>query len=154
MLQITAFGLKYLSKNGVFLNKMGDPVKVPEKLEKIARAKKFDAPEETSRAKVQAIEQLGGLISTLISAYYSKPEEIISNRAKKRSKRKVENYISKAEDGYLNHHRARFHEVETAIAKLNKKTTERPAGELIFSSVKRVMDKLPDKPINPGPNCW
>ena len=154
MLQITAFGLKYLSKNGVFLNKMGDPVKVPENMENIARAKEFDDWEETSRTKAQAIMQLGGLIAMLISAYYSKPEEIISNKGKKKSKKKVENYISKAEDGYLKDHRTKFHEVATQIAKLCKKTVERPAGEIIFSSVKRIMDRLPDKTINPGPNRW
>lgn len=154
MLQITAFGLKYLSKNGVFLNKMGDPVKLPEKMKNIARAKEFDNPEETSRAKDQAIEQLGGLISMLIGAYYSKPEEIISNKGKKKSKKKVENYISKAKEGYLKDHRTKFHEVAAQIAKLCKKTVERLAGEIIFSSLKRIMDRLPDKTINPGPNRW
>ena len=154
MLQITAFGLKYLSKNGVFLNKMGDPVKLPEKMKNIARAKEFDNPEETSRAKDQAIEQLGGLISMLIGAYYSKPEEIISNKGKKKSKKKGENYISKAKEGYLKDHRTKFHEVATLIAKVCKETEERPASENIFSSVKRITDRLPDKTINPGPNCW
>ena len=154
MLQITAFGLKYLSKNGVFLNKMGDPSKVPEKLENVARAKEFDDPEETSRAKDQAIEQLGGLISTLIGAYYSKPEDIISNKGKKKSKKRVENYISKAEEGYFKDHRTKFHEVATQIAKVCRETGERPAGENIFSSVKRIMDRLTDKTIHPGPNRW
>ena len=99
MLQITAFGLKYLSKNGVFLNKMGDPNKVPEKLENVARAKEFDDPEETSRAKDQAIEQLGGLISTLIGAYYSKPEDIISNKGKKSLRRGLKNTIQSRRRG-------------------------------------------------------
>ena len=89
MLQITAFGLKYLSKNGVFLNKMGDPGKVPEKMENIPRAKEFDDREETSRAKAQAIMQLGGLISTLISAYYLNPRKLSQTKERKSLRRRL-----------------------------------------------------------------
>ena len=150
MLQITAFGLKYLAKNGVFLNKMGEPSKAPENVKNLPRAKQFERPEESSRAKEQVVEQLGGLISTRINSYFSQPDDIISKKGTKKSKHNIENYLSKSEDGYLKEDRVKFMDVANQIAKVCGDSEVRPAGEHIFSSIKNIMDKIPDKGATAG----
>ena len=117
---MTAFGLKYLRKNGVFLNKMGDPVKVPEKMGPTHKTKEFEIPAKSSRSKVSAIDQLGGLVTTLIGSNYSKPEDIISKKGINKSKTKIENYISKSEDGYLADDRDKFLNLANQIILLHR----------------------------------
>ena len=101
--------------------------------------------ESSSRKDNSVIDQLSSLTKNIIQPYFTKPDEAVSNRAVKLSKKKVENYISKAHDGYIEGDRAKFSYLATKINKVIGNSESRPAGENIFATVKNIMDNIADK---------
>ena len=151
MLNLTPFGLKFLESNGINLNKNGDKIEAGKS---IPRSKVMTAPETSSRTKHQTIDQLSGIVTSLIGDYYSQPEGIISNNGIKKCKKKIENYICKSEDGYLPGHRHRFYDLARQIVLVCGDTILRPKGEEIFSAIKRIMDRCDDNRMGPNTECW
>ena len=156
MMLLTPYGVNSLEKNGIFLNNRGQPKISSAKLKDIQRTKQIVFT-ESNRVNEQKVKELDGLMNSLISKYYSKPNDLVSNRSVKQSKKNMNNYIYKCSQVFLKGDRQRFDEVSKKID-LIADLECRPTQELIFKSLfkdmKRKLDQVRDKPPKPAPYRW
>lgn len=148
MLVLTPYGLKSLEYHGVFVTKTGAQKEPLAKVNKNPRSKHITF-EEKNRVNEQRVQELGGVINPLISKYYTKPSDVVSNRALKVAKKNFDNYRDKSDEGYLEDDRFRFHDVLAKIDLIGD-SGRRPSGEKIFRRIKRKMDSMRDKPVEPS----
>ena len=110
MMLLTPYGVNSLEKNGIFLNNRGQPKISSAKLKDIQRTKQIVFT-ESNRVNEQKVKELDGLMNSLISKYYSKPNDLVSNRSVKQSKKNMNNYIYKCSQFFFKGDRQRFDEV-------------------------------------------
>jgi hypothetical protein len=154
MLEVTKFGKSFLAKNGIHVNKNGETIETPKHMKDLPRNNKLDMTEELERANDQEIQKIGSKIGELINKYYTEPSTVTSNRGKKMEKKLERNYEVNAEIGYVVGDRLLFWNLAKEMASVCKNPNQRPAGELIFRRLMRIMDKKPDKPGPVSNNCW
>ena len=73
MLEVTKFGKTFLGKNGIFVNKIGEPVVAPKQKENDPWCQKSDFSDELARVSKEEMQKLGGKICDLIMKYYTEP---------------------------------------------------------------------------------
>ena len=152
MLNLTPYGTKRLEDKGIFLNKNGFPTEPKDNKKDVPRCKDLNF-EESNRINEQKVQELGGIIKSAISNYYTKPSNFVSNRGLKESKKVFDNYISKCKEGYLKGDRVNFHNASSKID-IIENSGRRPVGEMLFKRMKRTMDSIRDKPDGPSYELW
>lgn len=154
MLELTKYGKEFLEKQGLFLKKTGDPVKNPGKSSSVPRAKHLNFEEEITKADDQDLQRFGAKIEEMTQKYYTEPAGLTSKRSKKMAKNVLQNYDEKANLGYMVGDRLLFANLSNDIGKIFIHPDQRPAREMIFRRLMRVMDKKPDRPGPISENSW
>ena len=65
------------------------------------------------------------------------------------AKKNFDNYRAKSDEGYFEDDRYRFHDVLAKIDLIGH-LGRRPSGEIISRGIKRKMDSIRDKPVEPS----
>lgn len=154
MLKVTKYGKSFLSKNGIFVNKIGEAIGAPKQKENVPRSKTLDFSDELVRVSDQEMQKLGGKIGDLIIRYYTEPVTAISKRAKKVEKRNPTNYEEKANMGYIFGDQLIFQNLSKEISVVCTNPNQRPPWEQIFRKLIRIMDKKGERPKPSSENRW
>ena len=154
MLEVTKFGKTFLGKNGIFVNKIGEPIVVPKQKENVPRSKTLDFSDEIVRVTDQEMQKLGGKICELIMKYYTEPVTVTSKRAKKVEKWNQKNYEEKANMGYINGDRLLFQNLAKEVSVVCTNPNQRPPWEQILRKIMRIMDKKAERPKQSSENRW